>query len=173
MVVVTVHRLEQLFRRGAGLDFDKSDIRRLEQFLQRTIRQLLIRAEANARANDRDVVQPGDLPLSTGLQGCIHRFRLMNAELQLTDHFKQLVGLPPIDLAYGDETEARLPEIAGGLCLALASASGSSMTTSGRRDAIIGTGRTGSSSFCSRVLHPPSNGARFFSGGRGHRSAPP
>jgi hypothetical protein len=120
MVVVTVHRLEQLFRRGAGLDFDKSDIRRLEQLLQRTIGQLLIRAVANARANGRDVVQPVDLPLSAGLQHCIHRFRLMNAELQLTDYFARLVGLPAIDLAYSAETETRLPEIAGGLCLALA-----------------------------------------------------
>ena len=118
-MVVTAHRLEQLFRRGAGLDFDKSDVRRLEQFLHRTMRQLLIRAEANARANDRDVVQPGDMLLSAGLQHCIHRFRLMNAELQLTDHFKRLVGLPAIDLAYGAETETRLPEMAGGLCLAL------------------------------------------------------
>jgi hypothetical protein len=119
MVVATVHRLEQLFRRGASLDFDKSDIRRLEQFIHRTMRQLLIRAEANARANGRDVVQPWDLPLSSGLQSTIHRFRILNAELQLSDHLRQLVGLPAIDLAYGAETEARLPEIAGGLCLAL------------------------------------------------------
>lgn len=119
MVVTTVHRLEMLFRRGAGLDLDKSDIRRLEQFLRRTMRELLIRAEANARANGRDLVQPWDLPLSNGLQRRIHSFRILDAELQLTGHLKQLVALPPIDLAYGEETEARLPEIAGGLCLAL------------------------------------------------------
>lgn len=119
MVVATVHGLEELFRRGASLDLDMSDIRRLEQFLHRTMTQLLIRAEANARANGGNVVQPRDLPLSAGLRRCIDRFRILDAELRLTDHFKQLVGLPVIDLAYGAETEARLPDIAGGLCLAL------------------------------------------------------
>jgi len=119
MVVATVHGLEMLFRRGAALDLDKSDIRRLEQLLERTLREMLIRAEANARANGRDIVQPWDLPLTNGLQRRIHDFRLLDAELRLTGHLRQLVGLPPIDLAYGEETEARLAEIAGGLCLAL------------------------------------------------------
>jgi hypothetical protein len=66
------------------------------------------------------VVEPWDLPITKGLQETIHRFRLLNAELQLTDYLSGQVGLPPTDLAIGDETEARLPEVAGGLCLALA-----------------------------------------------------
>ena len=119
MVVATVDALEELFRRGTGLELDKSDIRRLEEFLHRTMMQLLARAETIAKANGRDVVEPGDLPLSAGLERCIQRFHILDAELRLADQLKLLVGLPAIDLAYGPETEARLPEIAGGSCLAL------------------------------------------------------
>jgi hypothetical protein len=120
MVVATIHRLEQLFRRAAGLDLDKSDFGRLEEFVRRKVEDLVVRGEANARANGRDVVQPWDLPITKGLQETIHRFRLINAELQLTDYLAGLIRLPPTDLAIGEDTEARFSEIAGALCIALA-----------------------------------------------------
>ena len=120
MVVATVHRLEQLFRRAAGLDLDKTDFGRLEDFIRRKVEHLLVRGEANAKANSRDVVQLWDLPITKGLQETIHSFRMMNAELQLTDYLTGLIRLPPLDLAISDETEARLFEIAGALCIALA-----------------------------------------------------
>ena len=118
--MATVHRLEKLFRQVGDLDLDKSDLERLETFVHRKVEDLVIRGEANAKANNRDVVEPWDLPITKGLQESIHRFRLINAELQLTDYLVGLTGLPPIDLAIGDETQARFSEIAGGLCLALA-----------------------------------------------------
>jgi hypothetical protein len=120
MAVATIHRLEQLFRRAASLDLDKTDFGRLEDFVRRKVEDLVVRGEANARANGRDVVQPWDLPITKGLQETIHRFRLENAELQLTDYLTGVIRLPPTDLAIGDETEARFPEIAGALCIALA-----------------------------------------------------
>ena len=89
-------------------------------FLRRKVGDLLVRGEANAKANSRDVVQLWDLPITKGLQETIHCFRLMNAELQLTDYLTRLIALPPLDLAISDETEARLFEIAGALCIALA-----------------------------------------------------
>jgi hypothetical protein len=109
-----------MFRRAGDVDLDKSDLDRLEAFIRRKVADLVVRGEANAKANGRDVVEPQDLPITKGLQETIHRFRLLNAELQLTDYLSGQVGLPPTDLAIGDETEARLPEVAGGLCLALA-----------------------------------------------------
>ena len=120
MVVATVHRLEQLFRRAASLDLDKSDFGRLEDFLRRKVGDLLVRGEANAKANSRDVVQLWDLPITKGLQETIQCFRMMNAELQLTDYLTRLIRSPPLDFAISDETEARLFEIAGALCIALA-----------------------------------------------------
>jgi hypothetical protein len=120
--MATIHRLEKLFRRTADLDFDKSDIGRLENFVRHKVEDLVVRGEANAKANDRDVIQPWDLPITKGLQETVHRFRQINAELQLTDYLVGLTGSPPSDLAIGDETQARFSEIAGGLCLALAEA---------------------------------------------------
>lgn len=120
--MATVHRLEKMFRREGNLDLDKSDLERLETFVRRKVQDLVIRGEALAKANGRDVVEPWDLPITKGLQETIHRFRLINAELQLTDYLSGKIGSPPSDLAIGDETEARLPEVAGGLCLALAEA---------------------------------------------------
>ena len=119
-MVATIHRVEQLFRRSAGLDLDKSDVDRLEDFVRRKVADLVVRGEANARANGRDVVQPWDLPMTRGLQETIQRFRLINAELRLTEYLAGLTRLPPTDLAIGDETEQRFPDLAGALCLALA-----------------------------------------------------
>lgn len=120
MAVATIHRLEQLFRRAAGLALDKSDFDRLEDFIRLKIQDLVVRGEANAKANGRDVVQPWDLPITKGLQETIHRFRLINAELALTDYLAGLIRLPPTALAIGDETEECFSEIAGALCIALA-----------------------------------------------------
>ena len=118
--MATIHRLEKLFRRTGDLTLDKSDTQRLENFVRRKIADLILRGEANAKANSRVVVEPWDLPITKGLQETIHRFRLMNVELQLTDYLAGMAGLPPSDLAIGDETQARFSEIAGGLCLSLA-----------------------------------------------------
>lgn len=118
--MATIHRLEKLFRREGNLDLDKSDLERLENFIRQKAVDLVVRGEANAKANNRDIIQPWDLPVTKGLQETIHRFRLINAELQLSDHLAGLIGLPQSDLAIADETQARFSEIGGGLCLALA-----------------------------------------------------
>lgn len=119
MVVATGHRLEEFFRRAASLDVDKTDVRRLNEFLNHKVRDLLLIAQAHAKANGRDIVQPWDLPITKGLQETIHRFREINAGLSLTRYIEKLL-VPPLDLALADETEAWMPEVAGGLCLALA-----------------------------------------------------
>ncbi|WP_189427480.1 DUF1931 family protein [Devosia pacifica] len=118
--MATIHRLEKLFRRTGDLVLDKSDLKRLEDFLHGKVGDLVIRGEANAKANNLEVIRPWDLPITKGLQETIHRFRAANADLQLTDYFSGLVGSPPSDLAIGDEAQARFPEIAGGLSFALA-----------------------------------------------------
>lgn len=120
MHVVSVPRFERLFRRAAGLDVDKTDLKRYGDFLNRKIYDLLIRAQATAKANGRDVIDYFDLPIPKGLQESIHEFRKLDEELELQPILERLTAEPPLDLAYGAETEARLPQIAGGLSLALA-----------------------------------------------------
>jgi Domain of unknown function (DUF1931) len=118
--LVGVSKFERLFRRAAGLDVDKADLKRYSDFVNRKIYDLLIRGEAAAKANGRDVIEPFDLPITKGLQESIHEFRKLDEELKVEPILEHLTAQPPLDLAYGVETEARLPEVAGGLSLALA-----------------------------------------------------
>jgi hypothetical protein len=118
--VVGVTQFERFFLAAAGLDVDKSDLKRYSDFVNRKIYDLLIRGEAAAKANGRDVIEPFDLPVTKGLQESIHEFRKLNEQIELQPILDHLMARPPLDLAYGVATEARLPEVAGGLSLALA-----------------------------------------------------
>jgi Domain of unknown function (DUF1931) len=120
MPVAAVSKLERFFRAVAGLDLDKSDLKRHGEFVNRKLVDLLIRGQAIAKANGRDVVQPHDLPITKGLQERIHEFREADRALKLSPVLEELAERRPIDLALSDETEARLPEIAGGISVALA-----------------------------------------------------
>jgi len=111
---------ERFFRRAAGLDVDKQDLKRYSDFINHKIYDLLLRAQAAAKANGRDVIMPSDIPITKGLQERIHEFEAIDEEIALRAILDHLTAEPPLDLAYGDETEARLPQIAGGLSLALA-----------------------------------------------------
>ena len=118
--VMSVARFERFFRTAAGLDVDKQDLKRTSDFINRKIHDLLLRAEAAAKANRRDIVEPFDLPITKGLQECIHAFRSLDEEIELRPILEHLTARPPLDLALGEETEGRLQEVAGGLSLALA-----------------------------------------------------
>jgi hypothetical protein len=117
---MSVATFERFFRVAAGLDIDKDDLRRYNDFVHQKTYDLLLRAEANAKANGRDVIQPWDLPITKGLQESIHAYRKIDQEVHLDPILHQLEQLPQLDFAYGEETEARLPEIMGGLSYALA-----------------------------------------------------
>ena len=116
-----IAKFERFFRRAARLDIDKEDLRRYDDFMHQKAYDLLLRGEANAKANGRDVIQPSDLPITKGLQESIHAYRRIDDErLDLASILGQLTKLPPLDLAYSEETAAKLPEIVGGLSYALA-----------------------------------------------------
>ena len=120
MRVMGVARFERFFRVAAGLDVDKEDLKRLNDFLGRKARDLLLRGEAMAKANGRDIIEPFDLPITKGLQENIHQFRAVDRDLELEPILDDITPGPPLDLACSDETEAQLAGIAGGLSLALA-----------------------------------------------------
>lgn len=115
-----VSRFERFFRVVASLDVDKNDLRRYEEFVNAKVRDLLVRAEATAKANGRDVIQPHDVPITKGLQERIHDYRSIEALLELEPAVDAITRHPQLDLAYSDETEAQLPTLAGGLGVALA-----------------------------------------------------
>ena len=120
MPVMAVNKFERFFRVAAALDVDKDDIRRHSDFVSGKLYDLLLIGQATAKANDRDIIQPNDLPITKGLQESIHQFRKVDEEIDLKPILAQLATWPPLDVTMSDETESRLPDVVGGLSLALA-----------------------------------------------------
>jgi len=87
-----VSTFERYFRAAAGLDVDKSDLKRYDDFVNRKIYDLFLIAQAVARANGRDVVEPQDLPIGKGLQECIHAFRGIDEEIESQRLLDQLTA---------------------------------------------------------------------------------
>jgi len=120
MPVMGVARFERFFRAAASLDVDKSDLGRYNDFVDQKVYDLLIMAQATAKANARDVVEPYDLPITKGLQESVHEFQNLDEEVELAPILEQLAARPPLDLALSEATESRLPTIVGGMSVALA-----------------------------------------------------
>jgi Domain of unknown function (DUF1931) len=118
--VMGISNFERFFRRAASLDVDKDDLGRYSDFVNHKLYDLLVIGEAHASDNQRDVVEPSDLPITKGLQESIHEFRGLDEEVELRPILEQLAMLPQLDRPLAEATEARLPEIVGGLSLALA-----------------------------------------------------
>jgi hypothetical protein len=118
--VISIPKFERFFRLAASLDIDSEDLRRHDEFITHKIRDMVARAEAIAKANERDIIMPFDLPVTKGLQDRIHEFSKLDADVGLQEELNKLVKLPPSDLDYFEDTEGELRRIAGGLTLALA-----------------------------------------------------
>src|ERR1700719_4727939 len=120
MSLMAIPKFERFFRLSAGLDVDKADLKRYGDFVNAKIYDLLLGGQAAAKANDRVTIEPFDLPITKGLQERIHEFRNIDEQIELSSILDHPASRPPLDLAYSEETEARLPKIAGGISLALA-----------------------------------------------------
>ena len=120
MEVMAIAKFARFFRLAAGLDVDKSDLKRYNTFVNDKIYDLLLWAQAAAKANGRDIIEPHDLPITKGLQERIHEFRSIDEQIELQPMLDHLAARPPLDLAFSEEIEARLPAIAGGISVALA-----------------------------------------------------
>ena len=120
--VMSVARFERFFRIAASLNVDKQDLKRYSDFINQKVYDLLLRGEATARANGRLIIEPFDLPITKGLQESIHAFKSIDEQIELRPILERFTAQPPLDLAYGEDTEARLPEVVGGLSVALARA---------------------------------------------------
>jgi hypothetical protein len=114
-----VARFERFFRVAASLDVHKSDLNRYSGFVNEQIYDLLLRGDATAKANSRDIIEPYDLPITKGLQESMHEFERIDEEIELEPILEHLAGLPQLDRAYSEETEDRLPIVVGGLSVAL------------------------------------------------------
>ena len=119
-MVMGISQFERLFREAASLDIDKSDIKRLDDFINAKLHDLLLMAQRIARMNGREIITEADVPLTKGLQENMQAFAQMDVELSLDEILAHLAKLPPMDLGVGEDVEAMLPSLAGGLTVALA-----------------------------------------------------
>jgi Domain of unknown function (DUF1931) len=115
-----VPRFERFFRRAAGLDVDKQDLKRYSDFVNYKIYDLLACGQESARTSGRDRIEPIDLPITKGLQQSIQAFVEIDEEIALQPILDYLTARPPLDLPFSAETEQQLACIAGGLSVALA-----------------------------------------------------
>jgi hypothetical protein len=120
LAVTSVSTWERFFRAAAGLNIDKNDIKRHQDFIDARLPSLVARAEAVAKANGRDLIELWDLPITAGLQACLHEFDKLDADLDLTSALREITPLPPTDFDYSEQTRNNLVSVAGGVSVALA-----------------------------------------------------
>ena len=96
--VMSVARFERFFRIVASLDVDKQDLKRYSDFVNQKLYDLLLRAQAAAKANGRVMLEPFDLPITKGLQECIHEFERIDEDIELRPILDRLATRPPLTL---------------------------------------------------------------------------
>lgn len=115
-----VSQFEHLFRAVASVDVDKDDLKRYQEFVFEKMLDFVTIGAAVAKANDRDVIEIRDLPITKGLQERMHEFRRIDREYDVSELVGRLVPHPQVDATLSDETDERLVDVAGGLSVGLA-----------------------------------------------------
>jgi hypothetical protein len=95
-------------------------MKRYLEFVNCTIYDLLLIGQAHAESNGRDIIEPPDLPITAGLQKTIHEFRKLDEEIEIGPILDYIAARPPLSAAVSEETQQGLPEIFGGISVALA-----------------------------------------------------
>lgn len=117
---VIAPKFEHFFRVTAGLDVDKEDLKRHQDFVYEKLYGLLLIGQVTAKTNNRDILEPWDLPIAKGLQELIYEFRTIDAEVDLAPILHYLSVRPPLDVVLSEEAQSRLAPVVGGMSLALA-----------------------------------------------------
>ncbi len=119
-MVMGIKQFQRLFRETANLAIDKSDVKRLSDFIGNRLRDLLILGQVSASVNGRDIIDYQDIPITAGLQQSIRDFRELDEELSLAPILEQQATLPPLKLGLSDMVEKKIPELVGGITVSLA-----------------------------------------------------
>src|SRR5579884_480595 len=115
-----VPTFERFFRSVAGINIGKNDVRRFREFVDEQIDDIAIAARDSAKWNGRDVIVPQDLPITKGVQERMREFDKLDEAEEIRELLRQSVRRPPADVTFAEETEQLLPELFGGLSIALA-----------------------------------------------------
>ncbi len=113
-------QFQRLFRKVAGLEIDKSDLKRLNNFTGQRLHDLLVLGQVTASINDRDIIEYQDIPITAGLQQAIRDFREVEETLSLSAILEQQATLPPLKLTISHMVEKKIPELVGGITVSLA-----------------------------------------------------
>lgn len=115
-----IPEFERFFREAASLDVDKDDLKRFSDFIHQKIADVLIIAQARAKADGLDVIDEPDLPITKGLQERIHEYRKLEQNVDVGPFLERIATWPQLDLPLSEDVRHTLPNVAGGLGLALA-----------------------------------------------------
>jgi hypothetical protein len=118
------HSFEEFFANTADLKVDKLDLRRLEAFLTLNLSEFLIRGEDISVENKHPGIVRHDLPITKGFGDTIYDFRQLDQSKALRsameDAVATVVAEARLKQPLEEEARAYLPQIVGGLALALA-----------------------------------------------------
>ena len=113
---------ERFFRSVANIKIDKNDVRRFREFIDEEIDDIAIAGRNSAKQNGRDVIVPQDLPITKGVQERMREFDKFEEAEEIRALLSQVMRRPPGDVTFAEDTEDLLPELFGGLSVALAQA---------------------------------------------------
>ena len=111
---------ERFFRSVASIKIDKNDVRRFREFVDEQIDEIAIAGRNSAKWNQRDVIVAQDLPITKGIQERMREFDKLEEAEEIRELLRQVVRRPPGDVTFAEDTEELLPELFGGLGIALA-----------------------------------------------------
>ena len=111
---------ERFFRSVASITIHKNDVRRFREFVDEQIDDIAIAGRNSAKWNGRDVVVAQDLPITKGVQERMREFDKLEEAEEIRELLRQMVRRPPADVTFAEDTEELLPELFGGLGIALA-----------------------------------------------------
>jgi hypothetical protein len=66
------------------------------------------------------VIEPQDLPITKGVQERMREFDKLEEAEEIRELLRQVVRQPPSDVTFAEDTDQLLPELFGGLSVALA-----------------------------------------------------
>lgn len=115
-----IRTIQRLFREAASVNVDKQDIRRYRTFVDTMIDDIAIAGRNSASWNGRDIIAPADLPITKGLQDRIRELDELDVVAEVRELLRQDLRRPPGDVTFSEETENLLPDLFGGLSVALA-----------------------------------------------------
>ena len=111
---------QRFFRSVASIKIDKNDVRRFREFVDEQIDDIAISGRNSAKWNGRDVIVVQDLPVTKGIQERMREFDKLEEADEIRELLRQVVRQPPGDVTFAEGTEELLPELFGGLSIALA-----------------------------------------------------